>query len=322
MKRPVICLMGPTAAGKSAATLAIAQRWPVEIVNVDSATIYRGMDIGTAKPGSEERAFAPHHLLDILDPAEAYSAARFREDALAAINAIHARGRLAVLAGGTMLYFKALREGLADLPSADPAVRAELEARAGQLGWPALHEELNKLDPATAQRLAPNDSQRIQRALEVCLLSGRPMSALLAQAGPDPAGDAGLELIEISLEPERRTDLHTRIAERFDAMLEAGLVEEVARLRDRRDLHPGLPSIRCVGYRQLWSYLSGEATLTRAREQAIAATRQLAKRQLTWLRTRPDRILINCLDNMAAQWAIDAIAQRLPREPALQQGGH
>ena len=310
-RAPVICLMGPTAAGKSATALAIAERWPVEIVNVDSATIYRGMDIGTAKPDAAERARVPQHLLDIVDPAESYSAARFRSDALAAIADIQARGRLPVLAGGTMLYFKALREGLASLPDADPALREALEARGRAEGWPALHAELARLDPVTAARLAPNDSQRIQRALEICQLSGRPMSTLLAEDTTAPQDVAHLDFVEMSLEPSDRAALHARIAQRFDAMLAAGLVDEVARLRDRADLHAGLPSIRCVGYRQFWAHLAGECSRASAREQAIAATRQLAKRQLTWLRARPQRAAFDCLAPDVALQAVEHLTRYL-----------
>jgi len=314
MKTPVICLMGPTAAGKSATTLAIAQHWPAEVVNVDSATIYRGMDIGTAKPDASERALVPQHLLDIVDPAEAYSAAQFRQDALATIAAIRERGRLPVLAGGTMLYFKALRDGLADLPGADPIIRAQLEATAAERGWPAVHAELQKLDPVTAARLAPNDSQRIQRAMEICLLSGKPFSSLLEASGPGtstpPPDIAHLDFIEISLEPSDRSALHARIAQRFDAMLACGLVDEVAALRARGDLHAEMPSMRCVGYRQIWRHLEGLSSLAEAREQGIASTRQLAKRQLTWLRARPDRIVIDCLRPDVAQQVIAALKER------------
>ncbi|OZI26819.1 tRNA (adenosine(37)-N6)-dimethylallyltransferase MiaA [Bordetella genomosp. 9] len=290
-RRTILCLTGPTAAGKSAATLALARRWPLEIVNVDSATIYRGMDIGTAKPTAEERARVPQHLLDIRDPVQAYSAAEFRTDALRLIADIHARGRIPLLAGGTMLYFKALREGLDDLPSADPALRASLEARAAQQGWPAMHDELARLDPVTAARLKPNDSQRIQRALEVCIVSGRPMSSLFRRA----AAPQDHDYVTISMEPADRAALHARIARRFDTMLEQGLVEEVAALRARGDLHTGLPSVRCVGYRQIWAYLEGEVDLPTAREQGIAATRQLAKRQITWLRAQPERLVVDSL---------------------------
>src|SRR5690606_3873481 len=226
-----ICLAGPTAAGKSAATLALAQRWPLEIINVDSATIYRGMDIGTAKPSRSEQALVPQHLLDIRDPIQTYSAAEFRADTLRLIDEIRARGRMPLLAGGTMMYYKALRDGLDDLPQADPALRAELEARAAELGWPALHAELAKLDPVTAARLAPNDSQRIQRALEVCTLSGQPMSALLQRqlrvTAPSESNDGASShrYVTISLEPSDRAALHARIAQRFDAMLNAGLLD-------------------------------------------------------------------------------------------------
>ncbi len=306
---PVICLAGPTAAGKSASTLALAERWPLEIINVDSATIYRGMDIGTAKPSPEEQARVPQHLLDILDPVQSYSAAEFRADALRLIDDIRARGRIPLLAGGTMMYYKALRDGLDDLPQADPALRAELEARAARLGWPALHAELAALDPVTAARLAPNDSQRIQRALEICQLSGQPMSALLqrAQRKPDDAN----RYLTISLEPSDRAALHARIEQRFDAMLRQGLLDEVRGLHARADLHPGLPSVRCVGYRQMWAHLDGEIDLETAREQGIAATRQLAKRQITWLRAQPERVIVDCLAADAVAQTIDAVARAL-----------
>ena len=306
----VICLAGPTAAGKSASTLALAERWPLEIVNVDSATIYRGMDIGTAKPSPEEQALVPQHLLDILDPTQSYSAADFVADALRLIDEIRARGRIPLLAGGTMMYYKALRDGLDDLPQADPALRAELEARAAIQGWPALHAELALKDPATAARLAPNDSQRIQRALEICMLSGQPMSALL-QRDQRPRDDQGNQYLTISLEPSDRAALHARIEQRFDAMLERGLLDEVQTLRARGDLHTGLPSVRCVGYRQMWAYLDGEVDLATAREQGIAATRQLAKRQITWLRAQPERVIVDCLAADAVAQTIDAMANAL-----------
>lgn len=308
---PIICLAGPTAAGKSAATLALAQRWPIEIINVDSATIYRGMDIGTAKPTPAEQSRVPQHLLDIRDPAQSYSAAEFRADALRLIADIRARGRMPLLAGGTMLYYKALRDGLDDLPQADPTLRAELEDRAGRLGWPALHAELAALDPPTAARLAPNDSQRIQRALEICILSGQPMSALLTgrPGRTDPSSE--YRYVTVSIEPSDRAALHARIAQRFDAMLARGLLDEVRTLHARGDLHPGLPSIRCVGYRQMWEHLDGATDLAAAREQAIAATRQLAKRQLTWLRAQPQRTIVDCLAADAAARAVDAVAAAL-----------
>lgn len=310
----VICLAGPTAAGKSASTLALAERWPLEIVNVDSATIYRGMDIGTAKPSAAEQALVPQHLLDILDPAQSYSAAEFRADALRLIGEITARGRIPLLAGGTMMYYKALRDGLDDLPQADPALRAELEARAARDGWPALHAELARLDPATAARLAPNDSQRIQRALEICQLSGQPMSALLGRQRA-AAGEADNRYLTISLEPSERAALHARIEQRFDAMLANGLLDEVRGLHARADLHPGLPSVRCVGYRQMWAHLDGEISLEEAREQGIAATRQLAKRQITWLRAQPERVIVDCLAADAVAQTIDAVATALAHAP-------
>lgn len=310
----VICLAGPTAAGKSASTLALAERWPLEIVNVDSATIYRGMDIGTAKPSPAEQALVPQHLLDILDPAQSYSAAEFRADALRLIDEITARGRIPLLAGGTMMYYKALRDGLDDLPQADPALRAELEARAARDGWPALHAELARLDPVTAARLAPNDSQRIQRALEICHLSGQPMSALLGRSRAN-ADEADKRYLTISLEPSERAALHARIEQRFDAMLANGLLDEVRGLHARADLHPGLPSVRCVGYRQMWAHLDGEISLEEAREQGIAATRQLAKRQITWLRAQPERVIVDCLATDAVAQTIDAVATALADAP-------
>lgn len=302
---PILCLAGPTAAGKSASTLALAARWPIEIINVDSATIYRGMDIGTAKPTPTEQAQVPQHLLDIRDPAESYSAAEFCTDATRLIDQICARGRIPLLCGGTMMYYKALREGLNDLPQANPALRAELEADARQLGWPTLHARLADIDPVTAARLAPNDSQRIQRALEIWHLSGQPMSVLLQQQKSQNA-TASYDFITLSLEPSDRLALHRRIALRYQLMLEQGLMNEVERLYARGDLHPGLPSVRCVGYRQLWDYLEGKTGKAQAIEQAIAATRQLAKRQLTWLRAQPDRQVVDCLAADAVDQVLDA----------------
>ncbi len=295
----LICLAGPTASGKSAASMALAQRWPVEIIVMDSATIYRGMDIGTAKPTAEERARVPHHLLDIRDPAQSYSAAEFARDAAALAQDIRARGRIPLLCGGTMLYYKALREGLNDLPEADPAIRRQLDAEALARGWPALHAELARVDPATAARRAPNDSQRLQRALEIWRGSGRPMSDWLAR--PPVPVLPGWRFATISLEPSDRSVLHARIARRYRAMIDAGLLDEVRALHARADLHPGLPSIRCVGYRQLWDHLDGRIALDQAIEQAIAATRQLAKRQITWLRSLPQRISVDCLSDRAAE---------------------
>jgi tRNA dimethylallyltransferase len=277
----LIHLLGPTASGKSAVALELAQRLPLEIVSADSAQVYRGMDIGTAKPDNATRARVPHHLIDIIDPDAAYSAARFRADALAAIAAIRARRRVALIVGGTMLYFKALREGLSQLPSADPRVRADLDARAASEGWPALHAELARVDPVTAARLAPTDSQRIQRALEVHMITGRPMSTLHGtRDGGEAAGALAFALV-----PSDRSDLHHRIALRFDAMLAAGLVDELRALRQRYALDPDMPSMRCVGYRQAWQFLDGVYDRAGLRERGIAATRQLAKRQYTWLRT-------------------------------------
>lgn len=289
----VVSIMGPTASGKTAAALAIAERIPSEIISVDSALVYREMNIGTAKPTDDERASVPHHLIDILDPLESYSVMQFREDALRLSAEIIARGKLPLLVGGTMLYFKGLKDGLDALPQADTALRAELDAEAALIGSPAMHAKLAKLDPITAARLKPNDSQRIQRALEIIALTGQPMSALLAQA---PKSELPFNLLPIALEPSDRSVLHARIATRFDAMLQdGGLINEVKALRARGDLHLGLPSMRCVGYRQSWEYLDGDYGLAELREKGIVATRQLAKRQLTWLRSMPDRHVIDCL---------------------------
>lgn len=301
-----VAIMGPTASGKTAAALEIARHLPAEIISVDSALVYRGMDIGTAKPTAEERASAPHHLIDILDPADAYSAAQFRADALRLVDDIVRRGRLPLLVGGTMLYFKALREGLDALPQADPELRARLEQEAAAVGMPAMHARLATLDPVTAARLKPNDAQRIQRALEIIELTGQPMSTLLAKA---PKAELPFNLLSLSLEPSDRSALHARIAARFDAMLnmEGGLLQEVQALRARGDLHLGLPSMRCVGYRQAWEYLDGAYDLATLRDKGIAATRQLAKRQLTWLRAMPERIVIDCLRQDAAACALQQV---------------
>jgi tRNA dimethylallyltransferase len=280
-----IGLAGPTASGKTGLALRLAAEFPLEIVSVDSALVYRGMDIGTAKPSAAERAAVPHHLIDILDPVEAYSAARFVADAQRLIGEIRARSRLPLLVGGTMLYFKALVDGIDALPPADPAVRAALDADAARLGWPALHARLAAVDPVTAARLAPNDAQRLQRALEVHMLTGRPLSSFHTR-GQSPAAPPRHRLL--SLEPHDRAWLHERIARRFEQMLADGLIDEVRGLRARGDLQPGLPSMRCVGYRQVWQALdaglAGDALTSAVRERGIAATRQLAKRQLTWLR--------------------------------------
>jgi tRNA dimethylallyltransferase len=289
-----LALAGPTASGKTAAALAIAAELPVEIISVDSALVYRGMDIGTAKPSAQELAAVPHHLIDIRDPRQPYSAAEFVQDATQLIHAIHARGKHPLLVGGTMLYFKALFEGLDDMPKADAQVRAAIEAEAQQKGWPALHAELMQVDPLTAARLQPGDSQRIQRALEVYRVAGRPLSAFhTRQQDAQPSALMQATTL-ISLEPQERAWLHARIAQRFDAMLAAGLLDEVQRLRARGDLHADLPSMRCVGYRQAWEALDGVFPMSELRERGIQATRQLAKRQLTWLRAMPQRRVVAC----------------------------
>jgi tRNA dimethylallyltransferase len=278
--------MGPTASGKSALAMELANRFPVEIISVDSAQVYRGMDIGTAKPGAAERAAVPHHLIDIIDPTEAYSAARFRNDALRLMRGITDRGRTPLLVGGTMLYFKALREGLSELPDSDPQIRVEIDSEAAEHGWPAMHAKLAEVDPQTASHLKPNDAQRIQRALEIYRASGKPMSR---QLGLKKAGAPPFRLIELALAPSDRGALHRRIEERFDAMLKNGLVEELQSLRKRYELRPTLPSMRCVGYRQAWQFLEGEFDRDELRNRGLFATRQLAKRQLTWLRATPAR---------------------------------
>ena len=310
-----LALAGPTAAGKTALALAVAARWPVEIISVDSALVYRGMDIGTAKPDAAEQAAAPHHLLDLIEPEDSYSAARFVAEAAALIAQIRARGRWPLLVGGTMMYFKALIDGIDALPAADPALRATLDARAAAIGWPAMHAWLAEVDPVTAARLHPTDTQRIQRALEVWHLAGVPLSSLhrrgdgsgaadaapgegdgeSAPAGPSVPGDRRGVLL--SLEPQDRAWLHGRIAQRFDAMLAGGFLDEVRRLRARGALHLGLPSMRCVGYRQAWETLDAgdppsAAALSDLRERGMAATRQLAKRQITWLRSMPARLAL------------------------------
>ena len=311
MKTPILCLAGPTASGKSATTLALAERAPIEVVAVDSATIYRQMDIGTAKPSLEERQRIPHHLIDILDPSETYSVAEFVRDAEHSIAAILARGHLPVLCGGTMMYFKALRDGLADLPQADPQTRQRIEQQALDQGWPAMHQALMRVDPSTASRLAPHDSQRIQRALEIYQVSGIPMSEWFARQQANRT-DSPYEYITISLEPSDRSVLHARIAKRFRQMMQDGLLDEIKQLYARHDLHAGLPSIRCVGYRQFWPHLQGEVDLDTAVEQAIAATRQLAKRQLTWLRSQPERVVVDGLAPDAPQQVLREAARWWP----------
>ncbi len=291
-----VAIMGPTASGKTAAALQIAQQIPCEIISVDSALVYRGMDIGTAKPSAEEQAVVQHHLIDILDPSASYSVMQFRQEAIKLVSEINARGNLALLVGGTMLYFKGLRDGLDALPEADPTVRSELDFEFAQFGSPAMHQRLQALDPITAMRLKPNDTQRIHRALEIIQLTGQPMSALLDKTEKP---ELPFQLMSFSLEPSDRSVLHERISTRFDAMLSAqpSLIDEVQALRGRGDLHLGLPSMRCVGYRQAWEHLDGKTDRASMRELGIIATRQLAKRQLTWLRSMDDRISLDCLSS-------------------------
>ena len=307
-----LALVGPTASGKTALALALAQQVPLEIISLDSALVYKGMDVGTAKPSREELQTVPHHLIDIRDPSQSYSAAEFARDATRLIADVRERGKLPLLVGGTMLYLKALVEGLDDLPLASPSVRADIEAQAATDGWPALHAELAKVDQVTAQRLPPNDAQRISRALEVWRVSGKPLSSFFGAtrvAGPDIA--------VVSLEPEQRSWLHQRIEQRFDDMLQHGLLDEVRALRARGDLHADLPSMRCVGYRQCWDMLDqlqdaapDARAMRRLRDTGVAASRQLAKRQLTWLRSMPQRHVLACdQPDLSTQW--QAVLQRL-----------
>ncbi|BES70673.1 tRNA (adenosine(37)-N6)-dimethylallyltransferase MiaA [Marinobacter nanhaiticus D15-8W] len=307
---PALFLMGPTAAGKTDLAIDLCEQLPCDIVSVDSAMIYRGMDIGTAKPSLGELSRAPHRLIDICDPAETYSAADFRRDALGEMAEITGRGRIPLLVGGTMMYFKALLHGLADMPGADQALRAELEARAAEEGWSALHAELERRDPAAAAAIHPNNRQRVLRALEVVILSGKPISEAWAAQSPkvdpgdvdypyltrwqaDAPGGLPYNVVQLAVAPDNRSVLHERIRLRFGKMLDQGFVEEVRALHARGDLHPGLPSVRCVGYRQAWSWLDGEMDYPTFVEKGVAATRQLAKRQLTWLRKWNDLHWIN-----------------------------
>ena len=302
-----IALVGPTASGKTAAAMAIAQRIPLEIISIDSALVYRGMDIGTAKPSAQERQQVAHHLIDIREPTQTYNAADFVNDAEQLIADIQSRGKLPLLVGGTMLYLKALQDGIDDLPKTDSAIRETIETRAKANGWPAMHEELRKIDPASASRLAPNDAQRISRALEVWHISGKSLTAWFEKGAQKRLGArqsfaSRNKLDVISLEPNDRSWLHQRIEQRFDAMLAAGFLDEMQTLRERGDLNPDLPSMRCVGYRQAWEQLDAmqlqancsQEMLARLKETAVAATRQLAKRQLTWLRSMPERHIIVC----------------------------
>ena len=304
---PAIFLMGPTASGKTGVAVELFQRLPIELISVDSALVYRDMDIGTAKPNTATLTQAPHHLIDIIDPAEAYSAAQFRADALPLMADITVRGKIPVLVGGTMLYFKALQGGLGDLPEANPGIRTRLDAEAVQLGWPAMHAKLAQIDPETAARLKSTDSQRIQRALEVWEISGKTMSQLFAEQASEKLP---YRLLKLALVPSDRSVLHQRIATRFDQMLEAGFVDEVRTLRAKYpSLHAELPSMRCVGYRQAWQHLDGEFGLDELRDKGIAATRQLAKRQLTWLRGMDDIVQIDCLYSNVLDSTIEIIRQ-------------
>ena len=332
-----IALAGPTASGKTAAALTIAGIWPVEIISVDSALVYRGMDIGTAKPAASEMAAVPHHLIDIRDPLHAYSAAEFVRDAGQLVEAISARGAVPLLVGGTMLYFKALFDGLDDMPPADPAVRAALALEAAGAGWPALHTQLAHVDPVTAARLGPNDSQRISRALEVFRLSGQPLSFFhqrsalksIADSADRERGTSGTDnKLLISLEPSNRVWLHDRIAARFDAMLAAGLVDEVRALRARGDLTLDLPAMRCVGYRQVWEVLDAQEALAlgeplsatalhNMRDKGIFASRQLAKRQITWLRAMPQRRVVACDDPTALDQVLAQVRAYLESFPCV-----
>ncbi|WP_260958936.1 tRNA (adenosine(37)-N6)-dimethylallyltransferase MiaA [Pseudomonas citri] len=300
---PAIFLMGPTAAGKTDLAIELTKVLPCELISVDSALVYRGMDIGTAKPSKALLAEFPHRLIDILDPAEAYSAADFRRDALQAMAEITARGKTPLLVGGTMLYYKALIDGLADMPAADPQVRAQIEEEAARLGWQALHEQLAIIDPESAARIHPNDPQRLSRALEVYRVSGQSMTALRQRqsAQSTEAAASGLQQLpytvaNLAIAPANRQVLHRRIEQRFTLMLEQGFIDEVVALRARSDLHAGLPSIRAVGYRQVWDYLDGKLTSAEMRERGIIATRQLAKRQFTWLRSWTDLHWLDSLD--------------------------
>ncbi len=310
--RPLaICLMGPTAAGKTDLAVALHDAVPCELISVDSALVYRGMDIGTAKPSPELLARVPHRLVDILDPSEAYSAGRFRDDALAAMDEIASAGRVPLLVGGTMLYFRALERGLADLPTADPALRAELAAEGERLGWPAMHRHLAEVDPESAAAIHPNDPQRIQRALEVQRLTGHPLSDLQRAARESVPP---WRLLKLVVAPESRAWLHERIARRFGSMLDEGFLDEVARLRSRGDLHLGCPSMRAVGYRQAWQHLDGEFDREVMVARAVAATRQLAKRQFTWLRRETHATWFEATRSDLTEALVGQVVERLAAE--------
>jgi tRNA dimethylallyltransferase len=305
---PAILLMGPTASGKTAVAVRLAQVLPCEIISVDSAQVYKGMNIGTAKPDAELLQRAPHHLLDIIEPHERYSAARFRDDALALMREITERDRIPLLVGGTMLYFQALTEGLNELPEADPMIRLMIDTMAEDQGWPGVHAKLARVDPETAARLEPNDSQRIQRALEVYYLAGKPLSQLLKKP---KYVYFPYTPIRIALVPSEREVLHLRIAQRFDAMLQQGLVAELKQLREEYGLEPAMPSMRCVGYRQAWEHLAGRIGAPELREQGIAATRQLAKRQLTWLRSMENVTEFDCTGEDVAELVLEYVRREL-----------
>ncbi|MGL6262180.1 tRNA (adenosine(37)-N6)-dimethylallyltransferase MiaA [Vibrio sp. WXL103] len=297
-------LMGPTASGKTDLAIRLRQRYPVEIISVDSALIYRGMDIGTAKPDADELAQAPHRLIDILDPSEAYSAADFRRDALKEMADIVAKGKIPLLVGGTMLYYKALLEGLSPLPAANPEIRQQIEKESQELGWQALHDQLREIDPVSAQRIHPNDPQRLSRALEVYRISGKTLTELTQTKGES----LPYRVKQFAIAPKDRAELHRRIELRFDKMVEAGFEQEMQALYQREDLHPDLPSIRCVGYRQMWDYLDGNATLEDAIFRGVCATRQLAKRQITWLRSWDD---LTWLDSENIDHALETLSQAI-----------
>lgn len=296
-----IFLMGPTASGKTELAIRLRQRFPIELISVDSALIYKGMDIGTAKPSAKEQAAAPHRLIDILDPSESYSAADFRRDALAQMEEITAQGKIPMLVGGTMLYYKALLEGLSPLPAANPEIRAEIEKESKEKGWQSLHDELREIDPVSAERIHPNDPQRLSRALEVYRISGKSLTELTEQKG-DPIP---YRVKQFAIAPKERSELHRRIELRYEKMVEAGFEQEVKDLYQRPDLHADLPSIRCVGYRQMWGYLDGEYSFDEAIFKGVCATRQLAKRQITWLRSWKD---LTWLDSENIDHGVETIA--------------
>jgi tRNA dimethylallyltransferase len=308
---PAVCLMGPTASGKTDLAVALVETLPMDIISVDSVMVYRGMDIGSAKPDAGTLARAPHRLIDICDPAEPYSAARFRDDAMREMAEITAQGRIPLLVGGTMLYFRALLNGLSTLPSADADIRTRLEAEAEVDGWASLHRRLAEVDPEAAARIHPNDPQRLQRALEVYELTGTPLSELQRSQQADQP--LPYRIVKLAVAPADRTILHERIAQRYELMLQNGLIDEVEALRKRGDLHQDMPALRAVGYRQVWEYLSGSLNYTEMVERGIIATRQLAKRQFTWLRSETELTLLDSLDRRLRETALKFIEQALIR---------